>query len=104
MKGFPKRLNSKRDYLFIKNNFSPAEWSAHFQALLDDRMKWMKTRTLTEGESGQTDETHCIVETKNEKGKVIQQDQYELRENHLTKLFRIGFTVAEVEKILNEAQ
>jgi len=104
MKGFPRHFNSKEDFLYVKEHFPREMWALRFQALLDDRMKWMQVRKLEKGETGQTDETHCVVQTKDENGKVVQEDQYELRENHLAKLFRIGFTVNEVEDILNETQ
>lgn len=100
MRGFPKTLNSKADYEYIKDNFLAEQWKPEWQALLDSRMDWFNTGEVKKGK-GITDETHKVVEAEpvEEGGETIYY-QFELRENPNCKLLTLGFTVAEVETAL----
>ena len=100
MRGFPKTLSSKEDYLYVKANFPAEQWKPAWQALLDSRMDWFNTGAVKKGK-GITDETHKVVESEpmEEGGETIYY-QFELRENPTCKLLQIDFTVEEVENAL----
>lgn len=98
MMGFSKWLNSKQDYLYVKDNFPKQQWVDKFQSLLDERLAWFNLGEIAD--DGITDETHKVVE--NEIDGAFVKYQYELKENPGSTLYRIGFTVDEVNKILNE--
>ncbi len=91
MRGFPKHLNSKQDYLNCLSDY-PAETKAELQRLLDSRFVWQDT-AIIENE-GITDDTHRVIET--EDGKI----QQELVEDTNAEIFRLGFTVEEVEELI----
>ena len=91
MRGFPKHLNSKQDYLNCLSDY-PAETKVELQRLLDSRFVWQDT-AIIENE-GITDDTHRVIET--EDGKI----QQELVEDINAEIFRLGFTVEEVEELI----
>lgn len=108
MRGFPKSLHTKEDYLYIKNNFEPEQWKPEFQKLLDTRMDWFFVKNLDSQEEGLNDNTHKVIEDKSveldKEGKPFEKvtyTQFELKENPQCKLNLIGFTVDEVLEILN---
>lgn len=102
MKGYPSELNSKEDYEYVRHNFKKEEWLPDFQALLDSYRDWFFVKDLKTKDEGITDDTHKIVESQDtENPDVIKYAQYELRENPMAKIFRIGYTVSEVEAIIN---
>ena len=68
MQGFPKKLNSKADYLYIKEHFPKAEWQPIWEKLLETRKNWFATGTL-EGTEGIEDATHRIEKCKDDEGK-----------------------------------
>ncbi len=94
MRGFPKHFNSKQDFMNCLELF-PEETKAELQRLLDDRFVWVDTAILN-GTAGVVDSTHRVIESDDG---LIQQ---ELKEDTNAKLFRLGFTVSEVEEILND--
>ena len=102
MKGYPKFLNTKADYEFVRQNFEKAEWQGSFEELLATVKDWFFVKDLAAGEIGQSDETHkIIVEPADQSadGKTHNY-QYELKVNPKCKLLSIGYTVEEVEAIL----
>ena len=40
MVGYPKYLNTKADYEFVRANFPKEKWEGAFQSLLDTRCNW----------------------------------------------------------------
>jgi len=92
MRNFPKHLNSKQDFMNCLNDY-PAETKAELQTLLDNRFVWVDT-AIIENE-GITDETHRVLT--DEDGTKTQQ---ELIEDTHARIFRLGFTVEEVEGLL----
>lgn len=102
MNGYPKRLNSKKDYLYVRENFPREQWLPDFQALLDSYMDWFWVKDLESKDEGIEDETHKIVETQEMESEEVKYAQYELQENPTAKIFRIGFTVEEVEELMAE--
>lgn len=93
MRGFPKHLNSKQDYLNCLTEF-PQETKAELQRLLDNRFAWVDTAVLEDEEAGIVDDTHQVIET--DEGRI----QRELIEDTHSELFRLGFTVAEIQEML----
>lgn len=87
-------LNTKEDYLNLLQS-EPMEAREQLQELLDDRYAWKSMAVLEKKEDGLEDETHRILEQENE---FI---QAELLEDEYAKIFRLGFTVEEVEKLIN---
>jgi hypothetical protein len=99
--GFPKHLNTKQDYLYIKEHFPEEQWLPEFQRLMDDRMAWLNIGQLASEGDGIVDETHRVVTVGGEEeGVPVQYYQYEYKEDSNCKLFRLGFTVAEVEEVI----
>jgi hypothetical protein len=98
MRGIPKHLNSKFDYEYIKNQ-NLSGWEQQYQALLDTRQNWFKTADLALEDTGVTDATHR-VRTETDLDGVTIKYQQELQEDPNCKLFRLGFTQAEVESAL----
>lgn len=102
MIGLPKHLNSKVDYLYVKDNFPRKEWAEKFQNLLDERMQWFNIGKLDKKEDGITDDTHKIIENQEQGEQLAEYYQYELKEDQNCQLYKLGFTVKEVESILNQ--
>lgn len=106
MKGFPKHLNSKADYYYIKDNFPEKKWRPYWQALLDERFRWMDDHVISGSDEGITDETHRVSSytttdtTTGEEVTVYVQQEY--KKNPGSDFWRMGFTVEEVEKAMNE--
>ena len=100
MTGYPKTLNSKYDYEYIRANFPRDKWEPAFRALLDERLQWFNIGKLNAEDEGVEDETHKIITV--EQMGTIEKYQYELREDPNCSLIRLGFTVKEVESILNQ--
>ena len=93
MRGFPKTISTKTD---VQNLFQlyPDETREYLQKLLDTRFIWRSTGAIAEGTAGVQDATHCVMRT--ESGL----EQFELVEDQNAKIFRMGFSVAEVEEML----
>lgn len=94
MIGFPKVLNTKKDYLNVLTDY-PTETKTRLENLLNDRFIWVDKGEVKAGEFPIEDDTHRIV-IDNE-GK---QCQLELIEDTNALMFRLGFTVEEIETIL----
>lgn len=104
MRGYPKFLNTKEDYEYVRANFPREEWEKDFKALLDMQQEWFFVKELGEGEIGVSDDTHKIEvspSTSNPDGKAHSY-QYELRYNPQCLMARLGYTEAEVKAILEE--
>ena len=89
-------LNTKTDYLNYLT-VQPEATKKELQLLLDTRYTWQTTAILASGDAGATDDTHRVI------GEEPERLQQELVEDENAKIFRIGFTVAEVEEILKNA-
>jgi hypothetical protein len=100
MKGFPKHLNTKQDYLNLLPLF-PEQTKAELQRLLDERIGWVTTSRLNDGDEGLTDETHRVDALEDDTGTVTERYQVQYMEDPAAELFRVGFTVEEVEGLIN---
>ena len=98
MKGFPKTLNTKEDYEYVKGNFPAKQWVPEYQKLLDSMKDWVPTGKLESADSGISDNTHKVTEEAgNESGGEKAYIQWELQEIPTCKLNRLGFTKEEVQ-------
>jgi hypothetical protein len=105
MRGFPKYLNTKTDYEYVKATFPPEQWRPRFQALLDERFAWLPVGPLADGQPGVEDETHRVLVNPAETGQNVPvRVQEEYREDPNATIFRLGFTVEEVTQILEEEE
>lgn len=93
--GYPKHLNTKEDYEFVRRNFIKTEWENDFKALLDGEKEWFNVGETADGIS---DSTHKVI-VDEQSGKTY---QYELKVNSNCKMYQLGYTCDEVEKILEE--
>lgn len=85
-------LNTKQDYIsFLQIN--PEEAKKRLQELLNNRFAWFDVAVIDE--DIETDDTHRIV---GDDEKIYQ----EYRENPNAYLFLLGFTVTEIEDLINE--
>lgn len=98
MNGYPKTLNSREDYEYVRANFPKSEWEQDYQDLLNTVHEWYNMGEV-EGE-GVTDETHRVEEEQREDSETIIRTQWEYRKNPDAKIFRLGFTEDEVKEIL----
>lgn len=100
MKGFPKHLNSKQDFYNLISIY-PDQTKKEAQKLLDNRIGWITIGKINEGEAGLVDNTHKIDEIKDEEDNIIEKYQSEYKEDPNARIFQLGFTVEEVEAIIN---
>jgi len=103
MKGFPKKLNSKEDYQNIIDDFGYTdEIKRAYQALLDTDNHYVFDKELA-SESDRTGPApdYKVLKEKEMDGteKIM---QYELIDNPNSKLKELGFTVSEVEEVINK--
>lgn len=101
MRGFPKALNTREDYLYIKDNFPKEDWAPAFQALLDTVKDWMFVRMLDEGEAVPAGDDYKTVEPQ-ENSVETRTALYQLQTIPGCKLFELGFTEEEVRAFLAE--
>ncbi len=104
MRGFPKGFTTKQDYLNCLEIF-PKRTKVELKRLLAERFYWKKTKDLNSADDGVSDETHRVAEEKamDEKtGKeTMWYSQLEWCENPNAAMFRLGFTVKELKKLVS---
>lgn len=93
MRGFPRTITTKNDIQNLLQLY-PDETREVLRQLLDTRFVWRSTGAIAEGMAGVQDTTHRVMRT--ESGL----EQFELVEDENAKIFRMGFSVAEVEEML----
>lgn len=103
MKGFPKHLNTRQDYEYIRAHFPVEQWKPAFQALLDGVNDWFYVSDHSSSKGLVEDDTHKVVESQNDEGQTIY-IQYEYRKNPAAQIFRVGYTERGVKNILKEAK
>jgi hypothetical protein len=94
MKGYPKHLNTKQDYEYVRKNFPKRKWEKDFKALLESEKAWQMTKELDSKEVGLEDKTHKVVESEDIR------TQMELKDDPNSKMRRLGYTREDIEKIL----
>lgn len=103
MKRMPRHLNTKADYLYVRQNFPAAQWLPRWQELLDDRWMWQRLHNLAPSDPGIEDLTHGAQTETDEFGKE-RRYQTVLVEDPNARIFTLGFTVDEVTSAIEEAQ
>lgn len=102
MRGCPRTFATKQDYLNGIATY-PEETKAELRRLIAGRFEFVPTGELADGEDGIVDDTHQVVtqqETDPETGKTVEKRvQLEMRESGNARLFRLGFTVEEAERL-----
>lgn len=93
MRGFPRTITTKNDIQNLLQLY-PDETREVLRQLLDTRFVWRSTGAITEGAAGIQDAVRRVMRT--ESGL----EQFELVEDENAKIFRMGFSVAEVEEML----
>lgn len=111
MVGFPKFLNTREDYEYVRANFDKSEWVGKFEALLKTEYEWFNMGKIDSKEAGVEDDTHKVVEEKPQKKENETTDaeeqtvtyyQFEYKIDPNCKMYKLGYTHDEVEKIINE--
>ena len=97
MRGFPKHLNTKQDFINLMRSH-PEETRKELKKLLSNRMVWFTKETLDSEKDGVENETMRVIAVEDEGGMTILQQ--ELREDPNARLFRLGFTVKEIESMM----
>lgn len=102
MKGYPKHLNTKEDYIYVKDNFPKEEWEQDWKDLLSTVKDWFFDHDLADDDDGVTDDTHKVVESEMDMDgeKVTKRAQYVLKENPTCIMYQLGFTEAEIMEAL----
>ena len=102
MRGFPKVLNSRQDYENVVNDFGyTAKVKRAYEGLLNTAEKYEFDKELA-AESDRTGPApEYKVMTQEEEGKetIV---QFKLVDNLNGKIFRLGFTVEEVQEVINQ--
>ena len=101
MRGYPKNLNSKQDYEYVKKYFPKYEWIRDFQKLKDDNKKWIKEERLVKKEDGIIDITSKVIEEENEKQEKTYY-QYRFKIDPNSKANRLRIELNDVDEILIE--
>lgn len=102
MRGCPRTFATKQDYLNGIETY-PEETKAELRRLIAGRFEFVQTGELSEDDEGTVDNTHQVIETQETDAKtgetVKKRIQLELRESENARLFRLGFTLEEAEKL-----
>lgn len=107
MRGYPKILKTKFDYLFVKEHFKKSYWQKDFQNLIDNQYKWFYEKRLGDSEEGLEDNTHKVYKHTSidaNGDKIIIRQQYIYKEDPNCLMYQLGFTRPEIEGILQETQ
>lgn len=89
-------FNTKQDYLTYLT-VNPVETKKALQILLDTRFIWQTTAILAANAAGVSDSTHRVI------GEEPERMQQEWVEDPNAQIFRLGFTVTEVEGLIENA-
>ena len=93
MKGYPKTIATRHD-LDVAISAEPALAKQYLRTLIEERMVWVPVEM-----QDLEDDTHKIVVNKDMDDNEMRQ-QYELVEDQNCKLFRLGLTVSDAEKLI----
>ena len=98
MKGYPKYFNTKEDILNCLPLF-PNKVKTYLQQLLAETENWVLIGKIEN--EGITDAKHKVVSVFDTETKEIKEKyQYEFKINLNCMLFKFGFTIDEVKKLL----
>lgn len=102
MRGFPKVLNSRQDYENVVSDFGyTAKVKRAYQGLLNTAKKYEFDKELAAESDRTGPEPEYKVMTQEEEGTetIV---QYKLVDNPNSKIFKLGFTVDEVQEVIDQ--
>jgi hypothetical protein len=102
MRGFPKVLNSRQDYENMINDFGyTVKVKRAYQGLLNTAQKYEFDKELAAETERTGPEPEYKVMTQEEEGteKIV---QFKLVDNPNGKIFRLGFTIDEVQEVIDQ--
>lgn len=103
MRGFPKYLATKQDYMNCLQMF-PERTRAELRRLMADRFNWELVKELSDKSEGKEDDTHCVMEQERVNKKTGEKEVYfvqlEKKEDKNARMFQLGFTVKEIESLM----
>lgn len=102
MKGFPKNLNTRADYEYVRSNFTKEEYYSVFKDLLDTEYDWFYLRDLLPNEEFVADKTHRVLTNREDMSQDKTSAVYEYRINPSCKMYALGYTRNEVLSILGD--
>ena len=104
MRGFPKNLNSKKDYKNIIDDFGYSKKVKEaYQGLLNTTTKWKFDKLLESKEDGDSGDDYKIMEETFpiDSNRII---QYKLVDNPDGKLYKLGFKINEVKEVIAKCE
>lgn len=96
---YPRILQTKSDYEFVRKNFPKEKWEKSFTNLLDTTHDWFFVRKLSAEEATPAQSITQKIVVDAETG---ERSVYEWQLNPHCKLLQIGYTEDEVLSILNQ--
>lgn len=107
MHGMPKRLNTKADFervhaLTKAGKIPVKEMIKQWNGLYNSRNKYAFDRTLSEDENPDGGEPDYRVMTEEREDGTVLRQQFKLEENPSGRIFKLGYTVNEVQAKLTE--
>ena len=99
MRGYPKNLQTREDYEYVLANFPKKDWEQDFKDLLSSRFDYVFQHIMTDDEVVPSEIPHKVLPQTDEKGNPVR-ELYYIIERPNSKIFQLGYTVAEVEEIL----
>jgi hypothetical protein len=102
MRGFPKVLNSRQDYKNVVNDFGyTAKVKRAYEGLLNTAEKYEFDKELAaeSDRTGPAPEYKVMTQEEEGKEKIV---QFKLVDNLNGKIFRLGFTVEEVQEVIDQ--
>ncbi len=104
MRDFPKHLNTKQDYFNLLTEF-PEKTKEALQNLLDNRFMWFVVKELADGEVIPEGDNYKVEKSKqydNEtQTEVEKKVLYEYKEDSNAELYRLGFTIEEIQNLIS---
>lgn len=104
MVGFPKHLNSRKDYENIIKDFGYcSEVKVAYQALLNTDKHYVYDRELAEDEEPDGQEPEYKVMLEETDGGTAKRMQYKLADNPNSLLKKLGFSPEGVQEVIDHA-
>ena len=102
MRGYPKHINTKKDFENVMESYPKDMWLPELKELLDDEFAWFTTGTLADGDEGKTDATHRVASYEDPASGKTTRTQEEWRVNPLCRMYQMGFTHTQVARLVVE--
>jgi hypothetical protein len=102
MRGFPKVLNSRQDYKNVVNDFGyTAKIKRAYEGLLNtaEKYKFDKELAAESDRTGPAPEYKVMTQEEEGTETIV---QYKLVDNPNGKIFKLGFTIDEVQEVVNQ--